>query len=238
MPKRSRGKPRLRVCRVCGRCELVRKDNLSEQCRSCSARASGMKGNETRRASQLKRNCEQCGSTFPTTLSAVAHSGARFCSMECYKQNCRENRNCKSCGKAFTVYSSAVSGRTNASGKFCSKACYHNFLGHPGRINGRGSRWKKIRNETCRRSPFCALCGTIHRLDVHHIIPFRLTRDNRQINLVPLCKKHHKQVEGTFLHLENTGIDLETLHLWFCSTLLQWQNASRLVLKRLHQDLS
>jgi hypothetical protein len=105
-------------------------------------------------------------------------------------------------------------------------------------INGRGSRWKKIRNETCRRSPFCALCGTIHRLDVHHIIPFRLTRDNRQINLVPLCKKHHKQVEGTFLHLENTGIDLETLHLWFCSTLLQWQNASRFVLKRLHQDLS
>lgn len=238
MTKRSRGKPRLRVCRVCGRRELVRKDNLSEQCRSCSSRAAGMKGNETCRARQLKRECEQCGSIFPTTLSAITHSGARYCSMECYKNSRREDRKCKSCGTTFSVIRSAISDRTNASGNFCNRSCYHNYLGQPERIKGRGSRWSAIRKEARQRAPFCAMCGKLRPLDVHHIIPFRLTHDNRQANLIPLCKRHHKQVEGTFLDLEKTGIDLETLHLWFRSSLHQWQMASRFVLRRLHKELS
>jgi len=238
MAKRSRGKPRLRVCRVCGRREFVRKDNVSEQCRSCSSQAAGMKGIQTRRARQLKRKCEQCGSIFPTTLSAISYSGARYCSMGCYKNSRREDRKCKSCGTTLSVIRSAISERTNASGNFCSRSCYHNFLGQPDRTNGRGSRWNKIRKEAHRKAPFCALCGTLHPLDVHHIIPFRLTHDNRQANLIPLCKRHHKQVEGAFLDLENTGIDLETLHLWFRSTLLQWQMASLHVLRRLQKELS
>lgn len=33
------------------------------------------------------------------------------------------------------------------------------------------------------------------RLHVHHIVPYRLTHDNDNANLIPLCPKCHKNVE-------------------------------------------
>jgi hypothetical protein len=35
--------------------------------------------------------------------------------------------------------------------------------------------------------------------------------------------------------LEGLGLDMETLHLWFRSVLLEWQMATRFLLKRLYQ---
>ena len=47
-------------------------------------------------------------------------------------------------------------------------------------------------------------------LNIHHIIPYRLTQDNSLENLIPLCRKHHKIVESYFTkYLENFG-DFET----------------------------
>lgn len=64
--------------------------------------------------------------------------------------------------------------------------------------------------EARRRAPFCADCGATKGLQVHHIIPYRLTADNGQDNLVPLCLKHHKVAEMAFLEIERAAMtDLE-----------------------------
>jgi hypothetical protein len=229
----SRGCPRLRACCDCGRQEFVRKDNMSERCRSCASRLSGRRGNEVRRAKRLQTDCAQCGTAFPSTARRLARGADRYCSMECWQRSRRIERTCKFCHAAFTVLVSALSDKTNASGNFCSRGCYHRYLCRTDRVTGRGSRWRAARKEALRRAPFCVLCGTLQRLEVHHVIPFRLTRDNRQTNLVPLCKRHHKVVETIYHDLESVEPDLWMLQFWFVNVLRDAQWVSLFVLKRL-----
>ena len=62
------------------------------------------------------------------------------------------------------------------------------------------------------------MCGTAQHLQVHHIIPFRLTRDNSQTNLIPLCRACHKRVEAAFQDLEIIDPPLPVTKLvLFCS---------------------
>jgi 5-methylcytosine-specific restriction endonuclease McrA len=103
-------------------------------------------------------------------------------------------------------------------------------------VSGRGSRWHAARTQAIRTAPFCALCGNFKRLDVHHIIPFRITHDNNQENLIPLCKKHHKVIETIYHDLEAENLELSTLQLWFRNTLSGWQAASRFILRRLERS--
>ena len=100
---------------------------------------------------------------------------------------------CKGCGKVFAYHPSELR-RT-----YCSRECRRgpNF-----KKTGRGSGWKRIRSEAISSQPFCAACGTMKLLQVHHIIPWRLSRDNSQKNLVPLCRSHHKAIEHIFTQFE------------------------------------
>ena len=64
-----------------------------------------------------------------------------------------------------------------------------------GQPRKRGTRLR-ISADLRRRTPFCAVCGRHHaRLEVHHIVPYRLTRDNSPENPIVLCARHHKAVE-------------------------------------------
>ena len=147
--------------------------------------------------------CENCESEF----SAYPSDARRFCSVKCRLEAVvRLERKCAHCSQTFTIRKSALGPRTNARGRFCGKHCYHTHLARGGAVKGRhrGSMWRKIRAETLRLTPFCICCGRFDRLQVHHIIPFRITRDNRQMNLLPLCTKHHKIVESAFIEFEAT----------------------------------
>jgi hypothetical protein len=62
------------------------------------------------------------------------------------------------------------------------------------------------------------MCGSGQHLQVHHIIPFRLTRDNSQTNLIPLCRACHKRVEAVFHDVEAVDPPLPVTKLvLFCS---------------------
>ena len=62
------------------------------------------------------------------------------------------------------------------------------------------------------------MCGCGQHLQVHHIIPFRLTRDNSQTNLIPLCRACHKRVEAIFHDVEAVDPPLPVTKLvLFCS---------------------
>jgi len=204
-PERRKGK-RERACIDCGRVDWVRSDNKAERCVPCSARVNGAKGLKfiKARAEVRKRHCETCGKM---------HRNAKFCSVACKNASAvREQRCCKYCGSEFSVLASVL--RSNASGNFCTRACYEKWLCRTGRTRGRGSQWRKARSETIRKAPFCAMCGTRHNLQVHHIIPFRLTQDNSQGNLVPLCVTHHRMVETALVTTEQFGFDDVTSLAW------------------------
>ena len=68
-------------------------------------------------------------------------------------------------------------------------------------------------------------------LDVHHIVPFRITHDNRQANLIPLCKKCHKRVESILNDVVLSGIPPQVILLAFGSMLREHQLATFMKLR-------
>ncbi len=196
---------RRRICSGCGKQDIVRSDNPATKCKKCASSRSLEKGRKTKSENRNFEICHYCGTDFPSPPS----NRQKFCSMQCRRAGLHVDRICKTCGVAFRVRKTAISEKTNASGNFCSRGCYEIHMCKTERVNGRGSRWSAIRKEALRRTPFCATCGKTRRLQVHHIIPYRLTMDNTQSNLVPLCISCHKSAESIFHDLEAENVPLD-----------------------------
>lgn len=65
-----------------------------------------------------------------------------------------------------------------------------------GKITYRGRGWHGTRTEAIRRdNGRCRSCGATECLQVHHITPYRETKDNNLDNLVTLCASCHMKVE-------------------------------------------
>lgn len=205
---------RLRTCAECGKVEEVRADNPATRCQACGGRPALQEGHRTRSAGRNRETCRQCGRGFPAPPS----SRQKYCSQACRRAAQSVERTCATCGSAFRIPRSILSGRSNSSGRFCSRPCYERHLCRTPRVGGRGSRWKTIRRGALRQTPFCAFCGNSRHLQVHHIIPFRLTRDNSPTNLIPLCRACHKRVESVFHDVEAIVPPLHVTKLvLFCS---------------------
>ena len=72
----------------------------------------------------------------------------------------------------------------------------------------RGSDWGKQRRKTRKRdNNTCQCCGTTSKevgknLDVHHIIPYRISKSNDLENLITLCPNCHIKADWEFRKLE------------------------------------
>lgn len=65
-----------------------------------------------------------------------------------------------------------------------------------GKITYRGPGWNGIREQVKRRDKYtCQKCGSKENLQVHHIIPYRETKDNSFVNLITLCATCHIAIE-------------------------------------------
>ena len=53
----------------------------------------------------------------------------------------------------------------------------------------RSKHWRKVRKAYIKAYPFCAVCGTTKKLEVHHIYPFHLfpELELKEDNLITLC---------------------------------------------------
>lgn len=203
-----------RSCSECGKLWVTRTDSDAIRCKSCGAR----RGHAAAMAVVRERpNYGRHLARHPRGSRQVA-------------------RICKQCSGTFSRAHSQVFGTSNSSGNFCSRACYHIWLSDTAYTGSRGSRWRHHRREALRRAPFCAVCATPKRLQVHHIIPYRMTHDNAQDNLVPLCRTHHKIVEHCTLEFLATGVDLDIAQLMLRNGLRERQMASATVLKGLLCD--
>lgn len=209
VPRQHRGidrnGSRIRTCGTCGTVEEVRKDNRSTTCRRCACRKARAKAIQALPTRVPNMECSGCGASFRRNLSSAARARENYCSLACRRQSQRIGRECMACGKQFHVPRSVLSGRTNASAHFCCRGCYESWLCKPDRVTGRGSQWNKVRREVLVEQPFCACCGTFKSLQIHHIVPFRVTHDNALRNLIPLCVRCHKRVEWITTQIEVTG---------------------------------
>lgn len=196
---RKRG-TRVRVCTDCGREEEVHADNKASVCYPCSSREKAKAFLLPKIAPAATVKCQQCGLVFKRSSSQQRE--LNFCSISCRSAHFAVERRCKTCQKPFRLTKGRVNGKSNSAGNFCCRPCYETWLCRTDRTAGRGSQWKKARDEALRSFPFCAACGTPNELQVHHIIPFRITHDNGQENLIPLCRKHHKTIECAFVEFE------------------------------------
>lgn len=65
-----------------------------------------------------------------------------------------------------------------------------------GKVTYRGKGWLSAREQARRRDGYkCQKCGATKHLEVHHIVPYRLTQDNSLDNLITLCHTCHEKVE-------------------------------------------
>jgi len=56
------------------------------------------------------------------------------------------------------------------------------------------TRWRKLRKQILRDTPYCVKCGTTINLEIHHKIPPRGDDDLffDADNLIPVCKRCHR----------------------------------------------
>lgn len=217
---------KIRICINCDKKETIRKDNKALICKSCSSKKSGAKGLKSIRNNTLWKDCKGCDNKIQI------YKKWDYCSRECSHKNKVINRVCKNCKCSFDILKSSL--KTNASGNYCSRKCYDDFMCNTDNTSSRGKNWQKIRKESLKIAPFCALCGTTKKLQVHHIIPYRLTKDNSQSNLIPLCIKHHKMVEWQTINMIDTNPhDLKTHQFVIRNMLKEYQIATAIKLKEL-----
>jgi HNH endonuclease len=177
----------------------------SSTCRDIAPRPS--------RITSEQRLCWYCGTTFATPPCHDRNKKRTehrvFCSRMCYTSYTQVALPCEHCGAEFVVQRYRLD-----KARFCGLPCYGHWLSehqtgenHPNWKGGwepyYGSDWYRQRDACRERDNYtCRACG-IHsddigsqHMDVHHVVPYRLSRDNSLGNLVTLCDPCHHAVES------------------------------------------
>jgi 5-methylcytosine-specific restriction endonuclease McrA len=82
-----------------------------------------------------------------------------------------------------------------------------------GKKGYRGPGWERVRQQVLKRDNFtCQHCGARNDIHVHHIIPYRKTKDNSLSNLITLCRSCHTKMDMAFIRKEKEGLISEEIH--------------------------
>ena len=66
-------------------------------------------------------------------------------------------------------------------------------------MKDRGKDWNKQQKKAVLRDGVCQICRKKNKLHVHHIIPYRNSKNNNLDNLIVLCSSCHKIEENKYL---------------------------------------
>lgn len=209
-----------KTCKNCGK-DFTSKDPLKFCNRKCYFEFK-MAG----KPSKKEIKCMNCGITkeIPMAHWKIHPDHKKFCSEPCMREyklkqsitHCK----CQKCGKEFDS-------RPRSFTKYCSMKCYSEGMSerysdgryagenHPSWLGGmgswRGENWSKIKRKVWKRDNWvCQACGAIDRLlHAHHIVPWRISKNNSMENLISLCIVCHPIEENRF---RRTGITNYTLY--------------------------
>lgn len=149
------------------------------------------------------KTCPSCGQPFKPKDWRTA---AKYCSLKC-RVDARKKPlpTCELCGETCIRH-----GR-----RFCSPGCKvawyrgDNHVGYVGENFRKGAHpvdyvfWSKRAKEARRRDKVCQHCGKTAKdngraLDVHHIVPYRVSQDNSLDNLIALCRVCHRIADAEY----------------------------------------
>jgi len=144
----------------------------------------------------------------------------KYCSRKCQKSDTNALDYCLSCGEEYR-YIKSIRRRGGLSGLFCSQECVNDYRIGNKNPNWRGWHtlnygpgWPKIKNRIRERDGYkCLYCSLIEvnrSHDVHHIVPYRLFKNNSDDNLITLCfhchRKEHKEDSRMFEFVKKYNI--------------------------------
>lgn len=158
---------------------------------------------------QAKRKvyiCGYCGTEF--NRQSYGKGDPTYCSRDCVAKAQSQIRtmprqSCEVCGSAVT----------KARARFCSRECkviwyrgenVYNYLGEDARDFPHDFEyltfWMERAENIRQRDKVCQHCGKTPKengraLDVHHIVPYRMSQDNSPSNLIALCRSCHTKAE-------------------------------------------
>lgn len=204
---------RYSVCVVCGKSFENPKGKIycSKECRESQSRT-------------VEIVCDNCGRTFKRFIGNIKGGKHNFCSKECMNEFIKAEKvtsKCAFCGKEFTLRKSIL--KTNAVGKYCSRECYWASM----RMPRKGySGFRPAKKKYFSGANHCALCGSTDGINIHHIVPNRLTQDNSPENLIPLCRRHHMPVESLTRKVIEADGDLERVKFMLGNILRTYQQAT------------
>jgi len=82
-----------------------------------------------------------------------------------------------------------------------------NYMGKKEYYDTTSDEWNRIRIKVWQRDNFtCQQCGAKGvRVDAHHIIPYRISKDNSLKNLVTLCRSCHAKTDNSIIKNRRKG---------------------------------
>lgn len=77
----------------------------------------------------------------------------------------------------------------------------------------RSGKWNQVRQAFLRQNPFCAACGGVTKLEVHHVIPYHMDK-SRELdfeNMITLCMGSGRchLVHGHLLSWKSYNLDVK-----------------------------
>lgn len=199
----------------------------------CSSECSGRTVSSIR-VGKIELICENCGREFMRYASNV-RGDLHFCGIDCkkvYYKGDKKKSICECCGKEFEVYASVLKS-SNASGRYCSQECYWKSMEKEGKPYKGFEKAKKLHFS---KQQFCAVCGTTEKIEIHHIIPNRLTQNQSKENLIPLCVKHHRMVESLTRSLHEDFSGRYGIELFLLNAILRPRQATTSLVVKKHLE--
>lgn len=184
-----------RTCKICGK-EFSFLKSFSNKGRETRGQACSAQCRVQLRDRKIELICFGCGKQFKSFLS---QPGRKYCSHKCAGvEEAKVDHECVICGGRYKV----VPSRTDKS-KCCSFACrvllsakIQKKLAIDSKTRFNYKSWGKIRKQIIARDGGkCTKCSRTDRLEVHHIVPWRKTRDDSAGNLITLCHECHFETE-------------------------------------------
>ena len=185
-------------CAYCGKTFFKKPSNSmfawTNQIKYCSRACYGLA--ETKPSNKI---CPICNKNFK---SKCWDTKAIYCSHKCLGiAQSKPLPTCEICGKEVKKHHR----------RFCSRACKIEWYQRENVYNYLGEDvkrlfpvdlvfWMERAKEIRERDRVCQHCGKTPKqnrraLDVHHIVPYRISKDNSPSNLISLCRVCHKKAD-------------------------------------------
>ena len=239
------------ICKACGQ---IFCDYKSSRRKFCCVDCK----NEYNLKKYVERTCKQCGASFFIRKTSLkTNASGNFCCRLCYNQFqatlTKESNNhstgkwlsCDECHKSIWVRRYKRQSNKN---NFCSIKCRSRFHSknnsgsansnwRGGHQNYRGDFEHIKRLYFNDKLLFCAICGRLKNLHIHHIIPYRYTKDNSLSNLIPLCSRCHKWFENITWKIIDEHHDLSFAKMMLNGILRERQLATYEFVKKVAREV-